>query len=78
MNHQYMVINYLEIQKPVDDYNKSMGRVDRFDQMLKTYLPVKGNNKSLVSEAGAGLGFVGPEAYLILGPSVVKRIQTWE
>jgi hypothetical protein len=21
---------------------------------------------------------VGPEAYLILGPSVVKRIQTWE
>jgi len=71
-------MNYLEIQKPVDDYNKSMGRVDTFDQMLTVYLPVKGNNKSLASEAGAGLGFVGPEAYLILGPSVGRRIQTWE
>jgi hypothetical protein len=55
-----------------------MGRVDKFDQMLTAYLPVKGNNKSLALEARAGLGLVGPEAYLILGPSVGKRIQTWE
>jgi hypothetical protein len=34
-------MNYLKIQKPLDDYNKSTGRVDRFDQMLTAYLPVK-------------------------------------
>jgi hypothetical protein len=78
MDHQYLVMNYLQILKPVHDYNKSTGRVDRFDQMLTAYLPVKGKNKSLASEAGADLGFVGPEAYIILGLSEGKRIQTWE
>jgi hypothetical protein len=71
-------MNYLKIQKPVDDYNKSMVRIDRFDQMLTAYFPVKGKNKSLASEAGADLGFVGPEAYIILRPSEGKRIQTSE
>lgn len=71
-------MNYLKIKKPVDYYNKSMGRADRFDQMLTAYLPVKGENKSLATEAGADQGFVGPEAYIILGPSVGKWIQTWE
>jgi hypothetical protein len=46
--------------------------------MLTAYLPVKWKNRSLASEAGVELGFVGPEAYIILGPSEGKRIQTWE
>jgi hypothetical protein len=45
MNHHYMVMNYLKIQKPVDDYIKSMGRADKFDQMLAAYLPERERTK---------------------------------